>query len=707
MRCALLTLFVGLTLAPSAAGQDQPLRYPPARRVEVVDEYHGQKISDPYRWMETDLRQSPEVAAWAQAQNEITSQYLAKAGDRDAIRKRLQTLWNYPRYSPPTKAGKRYVFAKNDGLQNQAVLYVADALDAEPKVLLDPNAWSKDGSVALAALSFSDDGATMAYGVSEAGADWQTWHLMDIASRKILADELRWLKFDEPAWTADNRGFYYCRYPEPKAEEQFQQLNVNHKVYYHRIGTTQSDDALVYERTDHPEWSFSTYTTDDGHYLILFIRKADDEHFRIVYRDLRTKDAKFVELIDNFDNQYYFVGSQGDEFYLLTDRDSPRRRLVAIDLSTPKPADWRTIVPQGAEAVTQATFIGGRFLLSSLKDASTRVRVFDASGAARGEIPLPSIGTALGFRGRQADTETFYSFASYTTPSTIYRYDISAGQSSVFRRSTLAFNPDDYQVEQVFVTSRDGTRIPMFLSSKKGLKRDGSNPTLLYGYGGFGISITPSFSASNLAWMEMGGAYAVATLRGGGEYGEAWHAAGAKTNKQNVFDDFIASAQWLIDNKVTRSDRLAIDGASNGGLLVAAVMIQRPELFGACIAQVPVTDMLRFHRYTDGRFWVTDYGSVEDAAEFRALLAYSPYHNVKPGTKFPPTLIMTADTDDRVVPMHSFKFAAAVQQAQAGNAPILLRVATRGGHGAGKAVSSRIEEVADMFAFLQVALHMR
>jgi prolyl oligopeptidase len=705
---SLAALVCGAVLSTVAAGAEKDtITYPPTRRVEQSDQFHGVAVADPYRWLETDIRQSEEVAAWAKAENALATKYLEGLPGREEIKKRLEQLWNYERYSPPVKVGKRYAFSKNDGLQNQAVLYLIDSLDAQPRVLLDPNTWSTDGAVALAGISFSEDGRYLAYGVSESGSDWQTWHVMEVATRKVYDDAVRWVKFGEAAWGKEGSGFYYPRYEEPKSDEQFQQLNLNQRICFHRVGSPQSDDKVVYRRTDHPDWCFAPQVTDDGHYLVILVRKADDERFRIVVQDLTRADAKPVELVDNFDNQFFFAGSDGDEFYFVTDNGAPRRRLVAIDTRSPEPSKWREIIPQGDETLTEVGFVGDHFLAVSLKDANTHIRVFKHDGTPQKDVQLPSLGTAVGFQGRRTDSETFYSFSSYATPTRVYRYDVPTGKSALFREPKLPFNPGDYQVEQVFYKSKDGTRVPMFVSSKKGIKLDGSNPTLLYGYGGFGISIKPQFSASALAWMEMGGVYAVANLRGGGEYGEAWHAAGAKTNKQNVFDDFVAAAEWLIDKGYTRKDKLAIQGASNGGLLVAAVMLQRPDLFGACLSEVPVTDMLRFQHYTDGRFWVTDYGSADEAAEFRVLLAYSPYHNVKLGQRYPPTMVMTADTDDRVVPMHSFKFVAALQRAQAGPAPILLRIATRGGHGGGKSISRRIDEVTDQFLFLRQALGMR
>jgi prolyl oligopeptidase len=694
---ASLAIFAAFSIA--SAGEPR-IAYPATARGDQVDDYHGVKVADPYRWLEADIRTSPEVAAWVAAENKLTAAYLDAIPERKTIQNRLTELWNFAQYSSPMKEGGRYYYFKNDGLQNQSVLYTMDSLDGEPRALLDPNTWSKDGTIALSGLGFSDDGKYMAYGRSEAGSDWTTWHILDIASGKILSDELKWTKFTAAAWTKDGKGFFYCRYDEPKQGDEYQSLNFNSKLYYHRVGTPQSDDALVYWRPEHSDWCYNATVSDDGRYLVIAISVGTDERQRILVRDLSEPYAMPVELVDHFEHEFTFVGNEGPVLYFKTDADAPRRRLIAIDLQKPKPEDWKETIPQAEATLVQVSLIDNQFIACYLQDVATRVKTFSIDGRFLRDIDLPGLGTAMGFGGKQTDAETFYSFSSIATPPSIYHYDLKTGTSRLMRRAEVKFKPEDYVVEQVFFTSKDGTRVPMFIAHKKGIKLDGSNPTLLYGYGGFNIPLQPFFSISRVAWMELGGVYAQPNLRGGGEYGEAWHKAGTKLQKQNVFDDFIAAAEWLIAKKYTRPDKLAINGGSNGGLLVGAVMTQRPELFGACLPAVGVMDMLRFHKFTEGRLWVDDYGSADDPEEFKALYAYSPYHNLKPGTRYPATLVTTADTDDRVVPGHSFKFTAELQRDQAGDAPVLIRVTTRAGHGAGKPVRMRIEELADQWAFL-------
>ena len=700
-------LLGGLLVLNQGTAADEPLRYPQTKRIDHTDVYHGVTVADPYRWLEDDVRKSDAVKQWVEEENRLTEAYLKAIPERDTIRKHLTELWNYEKQSAPSKHGGRYFFSKNDGLQNQAVLYTMDRLDAEPRMLIDPNTWSKDGTVALGATSASDDGKYLAYSVHEAGSDWETWHVLDIDTAKPLADELKWVKFSDASWTKDNKGFFYSRFDEPKKDAEFQDLNKNQKLMYHRIGTPQSDDVLVYKRPDHPDWNFSGGATDDGRYLIITISVGTDDRYRVVYRDLAEPLAMPVDLIDNFDHEYSFIDNDGPLFYFKTDWNAPRGRVVAIDIRKPQRDNWKEIIPQAKENLSGIGMVGNQFVASYLKDAHTQVKLFSPEGTFLREVEFPGLGTASGFGGKRTDTETFYTFSSFNTPPTIYRYDLLTGKSTLYRKSKAKVNPDDYEVKQVFYTSKDGTKVPMFITAKKGLKLDGSNPTLLYAYGGFNISLTPEFSIGVMEWLEMGGVYAMPNLRGGGEYGQEWHKAGIKLHKQNVFDDFIAAAQYLIDQKYTRPDKLAIKGGSNGGLLVGAVMTQRPELFGACLPAVGVMDMLRFQKFTAGRYWVDDYGSSDDPAEFKALYAYSPYHNIKKGTKYPATLVMTADTDDRVVPGHSFKFLAALQYAQAGDAPILGRIETRAGHGAGKPTAKIIEEIADQWAFLVKNLHMK
>ncbi len=691
---------------------DQPisaesLPYPKTSKVEQVDVYHGVSVSDPYRWLEDDVRTSDEVREWVEAQNKIAFGYLKEIPQRDAIESRLTKLWNYEKYSAPFKRGGRYYYFKNNGLQNQDVLYMQDRLDAEAAVLIDPNKWSEDGTVALAGLAFSDDGRYLAYGVQEAGSDWRTWRVMEIATQAVLDEQIQWVKFSSATWTRDSKGFFYGRFDAPEEGEAFQSLNLNQKIYYHRIGTPQDQDVLVYHRPDEPTWGFGTSVTEDGRYLVLTVWKGTDDRYRILYRDLTEPYAAPVDLIDNFEQEFSFVGNDGQVFYFVTDWEAPRKRLIAIDIRKPAREDWRVIIPESDNALDDVNLVGNMFVASYLEDAKTAVKIYDMQGEHVRDVAFPGIGTARGFSGRRGHTETFYSFSSFATPPSTYRYDLITGESKKLRQADVDFDPEQYEVKQVFYKSKDGTKVPMFLAHKKGLELDGNNPTLLYGYGGFSIPLTPSFSISRLAWMEMGGVFAMANLRGGGEYGEEWHKAGTKLTKQNVFDDFIAAAEWLIDNNYTTSSKLAIQGGSNGGLLVGASITQRPDLFGAALPAVGVMDMLRFHKFTAGRFWVDDYGSADDAEEFQALYKYSPYHNLKAGTEYPPTLVTTADTDDRVVPGHSFKFAARLQECHQGDAPVLIRIETKAGHGSGKPTSKIIEEIADQWAFLIKNLGMK
>jgi prolyl oligopeptidase len=702
------TISFSLTLVLSAAVlAAPPISYPETRKVEQVDDYHGTQVADPYRWLEDDVRESEHVAKWVEAQNTVTFDYLEKIPERAAIAKRMTELWDFEKFSSPFKAGGRYYYMHNSGLQNQYVLYTMEALDSEPRVLIDPNTWSEDGTVALAGTAFSDDGKYVAYAVQDAGSDWRTWRIMEIESGEMLDDELKWVKFADVSWTKDSRGLFYCRYDEPEEGDEFQSLNLNQKIYYHRVGDSQAEDVLVYCRPDHPDWGFQPEVTEDGRYLVITVWKGTDDKYRVLYKDLSEPYGMPVELIDNFENEYSFVGNEGPTFFFKTDVDAPKKRLIAIDIRLPARENWDEVIPEAENVLASLGFVGNLFVAEYLKDAQTQVKLFSVNGEFVSEVKFPGIGTASGFAGKRTDTETFYSFSSFAVPPSIYRFDLITRKSSPIRRAKVKFDPAEYVTKQVFYRSKDGTRVPMFVTHKKSLELNGSQPTLLYGYGGFNISLTPRFSISRLAWMEMGGVFAQANLRGGGEYGEQWHRAGTRLDKQNVFDDFIAAAEWLIENKYTCSAKLAIQGGSNGGLLVGACMAQRPDLFAACLPAVGVMDMLRFHKFTAGRFWVDDYGSADDPEEFRALYAYSPYHNLKDGDEFPATLITTADTDDRVVPGHSFKFAARLQEAHAGKAPVLIRIETRAGHGAGKPTSKIIEEIADQWAFLVKNLEMK
>jgi prolyl oligopeptidase len=698
-----LALIVCL-LAGTAQQMIKSNSYPAARKSDQVDDYHGVKVADPYRWLE-DL-DSAETRAWVEAENKLTFGFLESIPARTTIKERLTKLWNYEKYGIPFKEGNRYFYTRNSGLQNQAVLYTVTSLDAEPQMVLDPNTLSADGTVAVSGLQVSPDGKLLAYSLSASGSDWQEWKVRDVATSKDLSDDLKWVKFSGVSWTRDGKGFFYSRYDEPKAEA-LKGTNYFQKVYYHKLGTPQSEDVLVYERPDQKDWLFTGTVTDDGSYLIMTIYQGTDVKSRVYYKDLKAKDAPVVKLLDDFDAAYNFVGNQGSRLWFQTDLQAPRGKVIEVDVNKPGRDNWKVVVPEGKETLQATTFVNNKFIANYLKDAYTQVKVYDTAGKLVNEVTFPGIGSAEGFGGKATDKETFYSFTGFTTPSTIYRYDMTTGKSTVFRQPKVDFNPADFETKQVFYTSKDGTKVPMFITHKKGLKLDGNNPTYLYGYGGFNVSLTPAFSVGNLVWMEMGGVYAQPNLRGGGEYGEEWHQHGMKLQKQNVFDDFIAAAQWLIDNKYTSTPKLAIGGGSNGGLLVGAALTQRPDLFGAAVPQVGVMDMLRFQKFTIGWAWVSDYGSSDDPEEFKALYAYSPLHNIKPGTSYPPTLITTADHDDRVWPGHSFKFAAALQAAQAGSAPILIRIETKAGHGAGKPTTKVIEDIADRWAFLVKTLEMK
>jgi prolyl oligopeptidase len=683
------------TVAPPA----HAVEYPSTKRVDHADSHHGQSVPDPYRWLEDDVRTSSDVHQWVEAQNRVTFGYLESLPFRKAIATRVSELWNYEKYQTPFKRGGRYYYFKNEGLQNQYVLYVTRSLAEPARVLIDPNKWSADGTVALSGTAFSEDGRYVAYGQAASGSDWVTWRVMEIESGKILEDEIRWVKFSGVDWTHDGKGFFYATYPAPKEGAAHQSLNHDMKLFYHRVGTPQSADVVVWYEREHPDWGYAGSVTEDGRYLVITVWKGTARRHRILVKDLQEPYAAPAVLVNEFENEYSFIGNDGPTFYFQTDFQAPRRRLIAVDLRKPAKDEWRDVVPQAKSAIEDASYIGGHFVVQYLEDAKSVVQIFAADGRRVRDVPLAGIGSTQGFGGRHDDPETFYTFQSFATPPTIYRYDVRTGEGRVVFQSNVAFDPRDYVVKQVFATSKDGTRVPLFISHRKGLKLDGNTPTLLYGYGGFNISMTPLYSNSRMVWMQMGGVSVIANLRGGGEYGEEWHEAGTKLKKQNVFDDFIAAAEWLTKNKYTRPSKLAIQGGSNGGLLVGAALTQRPDLFGAALPAVGVMDMLRFHKFTAGRFWVDDYGSAENADEFKALLAYSPYHNLRKGTKYPATLVTTADTDDRVVPGHSFKFAAALQEAQAGPAPVMIRIETKAGHGAGKPTAKIIEEVADQWAF--------
>jgi prolyl oligopeptidase len=703
MRRPLLFLVAGSLLSTLVLAADKPFAYPEAPKSEQTDDYHGTKVADPYRDLE-NLDAEP-TKKWIEAENKLTSDYLAAIPERKKINEKMTALWNYEKYTVPYHEGSRYFFSKNTGLQNQNVFYTGSTLPGEAKVLLDPNTLSKDGTVALSGIDITDDGKLMAYGIADAGSDWQQWKVREIETGKDLSDDVRWVKFSAASWKIDGSGFFYSRYDAPSSADQLKQANYFHKLYYHKLGTPQDKDELVYERKDHKDWNFSGTVTEDGRFLIINVSQGTDPKNRVFYRDLQKADSPVVELLNKQDAAYDFLGCEGNIFWFKTDLAAPRGRIVAIDIT--KPENISTLVAEAPDKLEEVEVVGDRFIASYLKDAHSAVRLFELSGKDAGEIKLPGLGTASGFHGKRKDTETFYSYVSFTEPSTVYRYDLKTGQSSVLFQPKVDFKSDEFVTEQVFYKSKDGTKVPMFLTYRKGLEKNGNNPTMLYGYGGFDASITPSFSPAIATWLQMGGVYAVANLRGGGEYGEEWHLAGTKLRKQNVFDDFIAAGEWLIANKYTSTPKLAISGRSNGGLLVGAVLNQRPELWGATLPGVGVMDMLRFQKFTIGWAWTSDYGSSENKDEFAAIYKYSPLHNIKPGTKYPPTLIVTADHDDRVFPGHSFKFAATLQAAQSGPAPVLIRIETRAGHGAGKPTSKIIEETTDQWAFLVKSLGMK
>lgn len=689
---------------PAAQGSIQKLIYPKTRKSDHADDYFGTRVTDPYRWLED--ADSGETKAWVEAQNSITFGYLNEIPKRAQIKERLTKLWNYEKYGVPFEEGGRYIYSKNNGLQNQNVIYTMTSLDGESKVLIDPNKLSTDGTVALSALEVSDDGKLLAYGTSASGSDWQEWKVRDIETGQDLSDTIKFVKFSGASWSADSKGFFYSRFDEPKESTKLQDANYFQKLYYHVIGTPQAEDVLIYERKDEKEWGFSGGVTDDGRYLIITVWKGTLPRNRLYYKDLQDKDAPVIKLIDDFDASYNFIGNDGPLFFFRTDMDAPRSRVIAFDASKPAKENLREIVPQSAETLEGVSFVNNMLITSYLKDARSQVKIYRTDGKFVRDIDLPGIGSVSGFGGKRSDKETFYSFTGFTMPTTVFRYDMATGTSKVFRQPKVDFDPNNFETRQVFYKSKDGTRVPMFITHKKGLKLDGKNPTYLYAYGGFNVSMTPYFSVSNVVWMEMGGVFAMPNLRGGNEYGEDWHQAGMNAKKQNVFDDFIASAEWLIANKYTSTPKLAIGGDSNGGLLIGAVLNQRPDLFGAAIPGVGVMDMLRFHKFTIGWAWVGEYGSSDKAEDFKVLYAYSPLHNIKPGTSYPATMITTADHDDRVVPAHSFKYAATLQEAQAGSAPILIRIETKAGHGAGKPTTKIIDEVADKFGFLFRVLGM-
>ena len=676
--------------------------YPETRKGVVVDEYHGRQIEDPYRWLEDD--NSEETKAWVAAQNEVTREFLGKIDARDEIRDQLSGMWNHPRIGIPREYGGRWFFSRNSGLQNQSVLHVAESVDGESRLLLDPNALSVDGTVSLSGHTPSDDGKLLAYSLSNAGSDWQEIRVLDVETGEVLADRLRWVKFSGISWAKDGSGFYYSRYDEPAEGEALTGVNEFQKMYFHKIGEPQEKDRLVYQREDQPRWGIGGGVTEDGDFLIIHVSQGTDPKNRVFYQK-PGESSEVVELLSEGDASYRFIGNEGPVMYFLTDLEAPRQRVIAIDTRSPGRENWREVIAESKHPLRSVSMAGGQLLCLYLEDAHSAVTAHTLDGRKLRDIDLPGIGTVGGFGGRKDDAVVFYAFTSFTEPGAIHRLDLETGESTLWRKPEIGFDSDRFETRQVFFTSKDGTRVPMFVTHRKGLVPDGTHNTLLYGYGGFGISMLPGFSVGRAVWLERGGVLAVANLRGGAEYGREWHDAGRLLNKQNVFDDFIAAAERLIADGITRPSRLAIQGGSNGGLLVGACMAQRPELFGAALPAVGVLDMLRFHKFTIGWAWVREYGSVDEPGEFAKLLSYSPYHVLTPGTRYPATLVTTGDHDDRVVPAHSFKFAARLQDYQAaGGPPVLIRVETSAGHGAGTALSKMIDKTADEWAFLEAVL---
>ena len=693
------TAVIVAALVSVSVGAQSGVEYPVTRVVDHVDTYHGTTVRDPYRWLEDDM--SPETARWVEAQNRATQAYLDRIPFRAQLKARLERLYDYPRHARPSMTRDMVFFYKNDGLQNQNVLYVQKGLDGNPEMLLDPNTWSTDGTVRLMSFTPSRDARHAVYGISKSGSDWLDYHVLDLSTRKPLADKIEWAKVSNVAWRGD--GFYYSRYPAPLPGKELSSSNDNHQVFYHRLGTSQSADELVFEDLKNPQRFHLLDTTEDERFEILSVsdRGTGKQGTALFVRDRSRQSPGFVPLVPAItDDTFYVLDNAGGELLVYTDKDAPNGRVVRIDPDAPAERNWKTVLAQGADPLEAVTTAGGKLFATYMKDVTSRVRVFALDGTLEHEIGMPALGTATVFGGERAAGSMFYTFTSFTVPTSIYRYDIAAKKSTGFRVSEApGFDASRYETRQVFFNSKDGTRVPMFLVHRKGLALDGTNPTLMYGYGGFNVSTVPAFNAMRLALLERGVVYASVNMRGGSEYGETWHDAGTKTKKQNVFDDFIAAAEWLIANKYTTPAKLAMNGGSNGGLLVGAVMNQRPELFRVAIPQVGVMDMLRFHKFTIGWNWIADYGSSDNAEEFAALRAYSPLHNIKPGQKYPATLVTTADHDDRVVPAHSFKYAATLQKAASPDNPVLIRIDTKSGHGASN-VTKQIEATADIYAFL-------
>jgi prolyl oligopeptidase len=680
------------------------LNYPTPPKSDQVDDYHGVKIADPYRTLEN--ADAPSTEKFVEEENALTFAWLAKQPGRDAIKKQLTALWDYERYGELYKAGSHYFYSRNSGLQNQAVIYVTDSLNGAGRTLLDPNTYRKDGTAAIGGEAVSWNGKLYGYAVAQAGSDWNEWRVRDVATGADLPDLIRWSKGGGISWAPDDRGFYYSRFPEPAADKLLTVASLNEKIYFHALGTPQSADKLIYERPEHPNWTMGAEVMEGGRYVIIVIYGGVPGKNMLSMLDLSSANPRVVSLISTEENEYDPIAVVGSLLYTQTNDAAPRGKVIAIDLAHPDRAHWKEVIPQKEETLDTVQMSNGKLLVAYMKDAHSTARLTDPGGKTLAEVPMPALGSTTWMPARLADKEMFFRFASYTAPPGIYRLDLDSGKVTPVRQSKVAFDAPAYETKQIFYKSKDGARVPAFLSYRKGLKLDGANPTILYGYGGFDISETPDFAPQIAEWMQMGGIYVVANIRGGAEYGEEWHQAGMRAKKQNVFDDFIAAAEWLIANKYTSTPKLAIYGGSNGGLLVGAVLNQRPDLFGAAMPAVGVMDMFRFQKFGFGTQWVGEYGSADNAEDFKILRAYSPLHNIRKGGQYPPVLITTSDHDDRVMPGHSLKYAAALQQAQGGPAPILIRIETRAGHGAGKPTSKRIDEWADRFTFLKSVLKM-
>jgi prolyl oligopeptidase len=695
-----IALILIVTMMACNTKKETPVsKYPLTKKVDTVDNYFGKNVEDPYRWLEDDTTQ--ETADWVKAQNEVTFAYLKNIPYRDKIKDRISKIWNYPKYSAPFKTGGKYFFYKNSGLQNQFVLYMQRDLKAEPEVILDPNTWTADGTKALSTVSVSKNGKYLAYSTSVSGSDWHQIRIMDLDKKQLLNDSLEWVKFSGISWKGD--GFYYSRYSKPKGSDLSTQ-NQFHKIYFHKIGDDQQKDEMIYEDRSAPLRNFYAQTTDDERFLVISGSEGTSGN-NLLIKDLSQPKSGFVAVVNDFKNDHGVVENVGDKILLMTNLDAPNQRIVSFTLKDATSDKWKNVIAEGENRIKSADFVGGKLFVEYLVDASDRIFRYSFDGKKEAEVKLPGIGS-VNFSGNNDDQECFYTFTSFTFPTTIYHYDVASNQSKVYKKPEIDFNPEEYVSKQVFYTSKDGTKVPMFIVHKKGIELNGNNPTWLYSYGGFDISMVPSFSITRLVWLENGGIYAQPSIRGGGEYGEKWHKGGMLLNKQNVFDDFIAAGEYLIKEKYTSSEKLAIHGGSNGGLLVGATMTQRPDLAKVAFPAVGVMDMLRYEKFTIGWAWATEYGSVKDSANFKNLISFSPLHNLKAGTQYPATMITTADHDDRVVPAHSFKFAATLQEKHQGDNPVLIRVETKAGHGAGKPTAKIIEEYADMYSFAWYNMHV-